>query len=207
MEYFGFTGKFNTKLVDLSSEKISRSIGLTNWAQKENLKTAASIWCRLDDMGLLSDDSRSRRIQELSEQVDQDKTTLQNMENELKNQASIIYHTIIYLDNMVVQNTLNTSGGRYRDQYKKEHEEELKMLLSAKRWLESNGIDLSRLNLQDLTASYDDLLARKEALKEAYFTKNKEYKDLVNMDKSIRDFLNPPEQALPFKVKEHQISR
>ncbi len=207
MEYFGFTGKFNTKLVDLSSEKISRSIGLTNWAQKENLKTAASIWCRLDDMGLLSDDSRSRRIQELSEQVDQDKTTLQNMENELKNQASIIYHTIIYLDNMMVQNTLNTSGGLYRDRYKKEHEEELRMFLSAKRWLESNGIDLSGLNLQDLTASYDDFLARKETLKEAYFTKNKEYKDLINMDKSIHDFLNPPEQTLPFKVKEHQISR
>ena len=81
------------------------------------------------------------------------------------------------------------------------------MLLSAKRWLENNSIDLSRLNLQDLTASYDDLLVRKEALKEAYFTKNKEYKDLINMDKSIHDFLNPPEQTLPFKVKEHQISR
>lgn len=207
MEYFGLTGKFNTKLVDLSSEKISRSIGLTNWAQKENLKTAASIWCRLDDMGLLSEDSRSRHIQELSELVDQDKDALKKAENDLKNQASIIYHAKIYLDNMMVQNTLNTSGGRYRDRYKKEHEEELKMLLSAKRWLESNGIDLSRLNLQDLTASYDDLLARKEALKETYFTKDKEYKDLINMDKSIRDFLNPPEQALPFKVKEHQISR
>ena len=81
------------------------------------------------------------------------------------------------------------------------------MLLSAKRWLESNGIDLSGLNLQDLTTSYDDLLARKETLKEAYFTKNKEYKDLINMDKCIHDFLNPPEQTLPFKVKEHQISR
>ena len=81
------------------------------------------------------------------------------------------------------------------------------MLLSAKRWLESNGIDLSGLNLQDLTASYDDLLARKEALTEAYFTKNKEYTDLVNMDKSIHDFLKPPKQALPFKIKEHQTIR
>ena len=81
------------------------------------------------------------------------------------------------------------------------------MLLSAKRWLESNGIDPSGLSLRDLTASYDDLLATKETLKEEYFIKNKEYKDLVNMDKSIHDFLNPPEQALPFKIKERSVIR
>lgn len=44
------------------------------------------------------------------------------------------------------------------------------MFLSAKRWLESNGIDLSGLNLQDLPASYDDLLARKETLATDQFT-------------------------------------
>ncbi|MBO4782519.1 MAG: hypothetical protein J5522_08990, partial [Lachnospiraceae bacterium] len=113
----------------------------------------------------------------------------------------------IYQNNMIFHNTVNTSGGRYRDQYQKEHEEELRMFESAKRWLENNGVDPSSLNIQELSFRCNELSAIKDTLKDAYILSNKEYKDLVNMDKSMRDFFDPPAQRLSFILKEFDKSR
>ena len=46
-----------------------------------------------------------------------------------------------------------------------------------------------------------------KSIKDAYILSNKEYKDLVKMDKSLRDFFNPPTQRLSFILKEFDKSR
>ena len=207
LKHFRFDDKFHTTLINTAKDKYVQNYGLMDWAQGENFKRAASIFCRLCDLNLAVDAVRSERIQELGEQLEKDKSALKNTENEIKSLYYIMHHAEIYQNNMIFQNTVNTSGGRYKEKYKNDHEEELRMFESAKRWLENNGVDPSSLNFQDLATHYNDLLARKELLKGTYFSRKKEHEDLVNMDKSLHDFLNPPEQPLPIKIKEHYIGR
>jgi hypothetical protein len=45
-----------TDLIDTSNEKIAQSIGLSRWADKENLKRAAAIFAELGRLGLQSED-------------------------------------------------------------------------------------------------------------------------------------------------------
>ena len=207
LEFLRKDSIFHTTLVDTTKEKYVQSYGLMDWAEKENLKRFGSIWCRLSELDLIVDSVRSKRIQELEEQVAQNKNALKDTEDEIKNLNNVIRHVEMYQNNMIFQNTVNTSGGRYREQYEKEHEEELKMFETAKKWLEDNSVDLSSLNIQGLAIRYNELSAIKNSLKDAYILSNKEYKDLVNMDRSVREFFNPPRQPFPFKIKEHNISR
>ena len=207
LEFLRKDSIFHTTLVDTTKEKYVQSYGLMDWAEKENLKRFGSIWCRLSELDLIVDSVRSKRIQELEEQVDQNKNALKDTEDEIKNLNNIIRHAEIYQNNMIFHNTVCTSGGRYRDQYEKEHEEELRMFKSAKRWLENNGVNPSSLNIQELSLRYNELSAIKDSLKDAYILSNKEYKDLVNMDRSVREFFIPPKQPLPIKVKEHHTGR
>ena len=207
LNHFRFDDKFHTTLINTTKEKFVENHGLMRWAESENLKRVGSIWCRLSELDLIVDSVRSKRIQELEEQVGQNKKALKDTEDEIKNLYDIMHHAEIYQNNMIFHNTVNTSGGRFRDQYEKEHKEELRMFESAKRWLENNGVDPSSLNIQELSFRYNELSAIKDSLKDAYILSNKEYKDLVNMDKSLRDFFDPPTQRLSFILKEFNKSR
>ena len=187
--------------------KFVENHGLMRWAESENFKRVGSIWCGLSELDLIVDSVRSKKIHELEEQVALNKNALKDTEDEIKNLNKIMRQAEIYQNNMIFHNTVNTSGGRYREQYEKEHKEELKMFESAKKWLENNGVDPSSLNIQEISFRYNELSAIKDSLKDAYILSNKEYKDLVNMDKSMREFFNPPKQPLPIKVKEHHTGR
>ena len=181
-----------TKLVDLSQEKIAQSMGYTNWAKKENLKRAASIFAELGRMGLQSEESLNARIQELLEQADHEKTVIQNLNNELSALKNIIYYANVYIENQEYQEDSNYTDDSRKENYHKDHERQPHMFENAKDILKAGGIDLSTLNIEELLAKHNKLLAEKTALIEAHLACAKEAKNLKDMGESLNKFLKDP---------------
>ncbi len=182
----------HTKLIDISQEKIAQSMGYTNWAKKENLKRAASIFAELGRMGLQSEESLNARIQELLEQADHEKTVIQNLNNELSALKNIIYYANVYIENQEDQEDFNYTDDSRKENYHKDHERQLHMFENAKDKLKAGGIDLSTLNIEELLAKHNKLLAKETALIEAHLACAKEAKDLKDMGESLNKFLKDP---------------
>ncbi len=181
-----------TKLVDLSQEKIAQSIGYTNWAIKENLKRAASIYAELGRSGLQSESKRNTRIQELTEQADQEKCILQNLDKELNSLRSIIYYANIYNETQEDPEDSNNEHNQHNDRYHKEYEHRLRLFENARDKLKTDGVDPSTLNINELLARYNKLLSEKTELNASCLSHEKEAKDLKDMCESLNKFLNDP---------------
>ena len=182
----------HTKLIDISQEKIAQSIGYTNWAKKENLKRAASIFAELGRMGLQSEESLNARIQELTEQADNEKSIIQGLDNELNTLRNTIYYANVYFENKEDSEDPYNTDDQYKGSYRKEHEHRVHLFENAKDKLKSAGIDTSTLNIEELQAKYNNLLAEKTALNNSCLAREKEARDLKNMGESLNKFLNDP---------------
>ena len=179
-----------TDLIDTSNEKIAQSIGLSRWADKENLKRAAAIFAELGRLGLQSEDDLEERLKELHEQSRHEKKEVVRLDKELRDFREILIYARQYTENKKYVDAYNNS--KDQDRYYRNHHDQLTLCWGAEERLQNMGIDTKNLRLKDIEEHYQHLTADRSRLAESYKAKESDYSRLKKMDDSIRKFIEEP---------------
>ena len=179
-----------TDLIDTSDEKIAQSIGLSRWADKENLKRASAIFAELGRLGLQSEDDLEERLKELHEQSRHEKKEVVRLDKELRDFREILKYARQYTENKKYVDAYNNS--KDQDRYYRNHHDQLTLCWGAEERLQNMGIDTKNLRLKDIEEHYQHLTADRSRLAESYKAKESDYSRLKKMDDSIKKFIEEP---------------
>ncbi len=179
-----------TDLIDTSGEKIAHSIGLSRWADKENLKRAAAIFAELGRLGLQSEEDLEERLKELHEQSWKEKKEVVRMDKELREFREIITYARQYADNKKYVDAYNNA--KDQDRYYRSHHDQLTLCWGAEERLQHMGVDTKNLRIKDIEEHYQQLTADRSRLAESYKAKEAEFTQLRKMNDSIKKFLEEP---------------
>lgn len=141
------------------------------------------------------------------EQADNEKSIIQGLDNELNTLRNTIYYANVYFENKEDSEDPYNTDDQYKGSYRKEHEHRVHLFENAKDKLKSAGIDTSTLNIEELQAKYNNLLAEKTALNNSCLASEKAVKDLKDMGESLNKFLNEQEYThAPLVRKSNDLS-
>ena len=194
-----FSG-INTKIIDTSGEKFAASIGLTKWANKENLKRAATIYAELGRLGLQSRHELQDRIKELQEQISRHKESINALGKEISHFDAILRHARYVRENQKYADAYEKSKDQER--YYHSHYEQLDLYWGAVNWLKNTGIDTATMNIKQIEEHYRKLIADKNTLTTSYKQKKAESDALKKAEESLHKFLDTPDKNIPVHEKE-----
>ena len=197
-----FSG-INTKIIDTSGEKFATSIGLTKWANKENLKHAAAIYAELGRLGLQSRHELQNRIKELQEQISQNKESINNLGKKISHFDAILRHAKYLRENQKYADAYEKS--KYQERYYRSHYEQLDLYWGAVNWLKNSGIDTATMDIKQIEEHYRKLIADKDAITVSFKTKLKEVETLAKVYNSFIEFLDISKSKEKKLSKEHYI--
>ena len=186
-----------TDLIDTSDEKIAHSIGLSRWADKENLKRAAAIFAELGRLGLQSEDDLEERLKELHEQSRNEKKEVVRLDKELRDFREIVTYARQYAENKKYVDAYNNA--KDQDRYYRSHHDQLTLCWGAEERLQHMGVDTNNLRLKDIEEHYQQLITDRSRLAESYKAKETNYMRLKKMDDSIKKFLEEPTKSHPLQ--------
>ncbi len=188
-----------TDLIDTSSEKFANSIGLSRWADKENMKRATAILAELGRLGLGSEKALNEHLEELHKKARADKKEVVKLDKELQNFRQILNFARQYEENKKYADAYNTS--KDPDRYYRSHHYQLTLFWGAEERLQHFGVDTRKFKLKDIEEHYKQLTADRSRLAESYKAKEAEYTRLKKMNDSIKKFLDEPRKSQPFQSK------
>ncbi len=186
-----------TDLIDTSDEKIAHSIGLSRWADKENLKRAAAIFAELGRLGLQSEDDLEERLKELHAQSRNEKKEVVRLDKELRDFREIVTYARQYAENKKYVDAYNNA--KDQDRYYRSHHDQLTLCWGAEERLQHMGVDTRNLRIKDIEEHYQQLTADRSRLAESYKAKEADYSRLKEMDDSIKKFLEKPTKSHPLQ--------
>ena len=188
-----------TYLIDTSSEKFTNSIGLSRWADKENMKRATAILAELGRLGLGSEKALNEHLEELHKKARADKKEVVRLDKEIQNFRQILNFARQYEENKKYADAYNTS--KDPDRYYRSHHYQLTLFWGAEERLQHFGVDTRKFKLKDIEEHYKQLTADRSRLAESYKAKEAEYTRLKKMNDSIKKFLDEPRKSQPFQSK------
>ena len=194
------SGKSFTELVNIPEWKLSESIALSKYQDKENLKRIATMYAELGDLGLQSKATLQDRINELAAQSRTEKRTVADIEKKIKEFKQILTFTKRYAENKKYGD--NYAKSKDKERYEREHDYQLRLYEGAKSWLKNSGIDPGTLKIKDIEEHLNKLNADHEALYNSFKTKEKEHDRLLSMQKSMQQFLDEPVRTIPFRSRD-----
>ena len=194
------TGNTPTKLVDICEEKLSESIALSKYQDKENLKRVATMYAELGDLGLQSREELHTRIKELQMQARNEKRTVADLDKKIRDFNQILTFAKRYTENKKYGD--NYQKSKDKERYERDHDYQLRLYEGAKSWLKNSGIDPATLKVRDIEEHLQKLKADRKALYDSYHLKEKEHNRLNSMKESITKFLDEPDRALLFSTKD-----
>ena len=199
-----FSG-INTKIIDTSGEKFTANIGLTKWANKENLKHAAAIYAELGRLGLQSRHELQNRIKELQEQISQNKESINNLGKKISHFDAILRHARYVRENQKYADAYEKSKDQER--YYRSHYEQLDLYWGAVNWLKNTGIDTATMDIKQIEEHYRKLIADKNTLTTSYKQKEAESDALKKAEEGLHKFLDAPDANRQVKLKEKDRNR
>lgn len=170
------------RFIDTSKEKFQDNTGLKQWAEIENLKIAASAYNKVSSIAELEE-----KIAKKSALVKESKTSLKEVERQIKSTAEIIKYTEQYKENRPYH--IHYRKAKNPDDYFRKHESNLILYDGAKEILRRSGIDLKNLDMDNLRSGYARLERQKEEIGKIYHSAEKELKQMnTELDKLKRYF-------------------
>ena len=188
-----------TTIIDKSREQFANSLGLSKWADKENLKRIATIYAELGNLELQPLDVIESHLSDLHEQITIEKTRVKQLDSEILSFKEILSYARQY--NETKKYNTNYCKSKDPDRYFRRRSDELNLFWIASEQLEKMGIDTSSLRLKDIEEHYQKLLSDKDILRASFKTKQRECRKLKQMSDSLTTFLNEPTQNLSEKAK------
>ena len=188
-----------TELVIIPEWKLSESIALSKYQDKENLKRVATMYAELGDLGLQSKEALQDRINELAAQARSEKRTVADIEKKIKEFKQILTFAKRYAENKKYGD--NYEKSKDKDRYEREHDYQLRLFEGAKSWLKNSGIDPATLRIKDIEEHLNKLNADHEALYHSFKTKGKEHDRLLSIQKSMQHFLEEPIRTIPVRSR------
>lgn len=194
------TAYIPTKLVDISEEKLSESIALSKYQDKENLKRVATMYAELGDLGLQSREELHTKIKELQVQARNEKRTVADLDKKIRDFSQILTFAKRYAENKKYGD--NYQKSKDKERYEREHDYQLRLYEGAKSWLQNSGIDPATLKVRDI----EDHLRKLEFDRKAFLASSKakvtEHERLKSMEKSLTTFLDNPGISEPIPHKD-----
>ena len=187
-------------LIDTSDPKFEENPGLGKWAQRQNLKASAAMYAELNRMGFQSLDELDDRISFLQEQSKTGRSTVVDIEKQLRPMSELIYFGEQYQENKVYQSRYKKSKDPER--YFQDHRAQLTMHDGAKAFLESVGIDPATFDLNGLKDTHKELETARTTATNVYKSAESELKKLERLKKGLETFLGNDTTRVAQKVKE-----
>ena len=185
-------------LIDTTNEKFQNSPGLQHWADIENLKIATSSYSSAGSIQELQD-----KIKEKASVSQEAKSTVIEIEHELKRMGEIIKYAQQYKDNEPYHHRYLKS--KNPDHYYRTHDMQLVLYDGAVNMLERYHIDVKRIDVELMKMDYEILVAKKMELQKTYKTAQKEVMDMEKRLENIQQYIsheNTPEISMFHK--QHQ---
>ena len=176
-------------LIDTKNEKFQNSPGLQHWADIENLKIAASSYSSTGSIQELQD-----RIKEKASVSQEAKSTVIEIEHELKRMGEIIKYAQQYKDNEPYHYRYLKS--KNPDHYYRTHDMQLVLYDGAVNMLERYHIDIKRMDVERMKKDYEILVAKKMELQKTYKNVQKEVIDMEKRLENIQQYVSPEKSPL-----------
>ena len=169
-------------LIDTNNEKFQNSPGLQHWADIENLKIAASSYSSAGSIQELQD-----KIKEKASVSQEAKSTVIEIEHELKQMVEIIKYAQQYKDNEPYHYRYLKS--KNPDHYYRTHDMQLVLYDGAVNMLEQYHVDVKKMDVAQMKRDYEMLVAKKMELQRTYKSSQKEVKDIEKRIDNIRHYI------------------
>lgn len=168
-------------LIDTTNEKFQNSPGLQHWADIENLKIATSSYSSAGSIQELQD-----KIKEKASVSQEAKSTVIEIEHELKRMGEIIKYAQQYKDNEPYHHRYLKS--KNPDHYYRTHDMQLVLYDGAVNMLERYHIDVKRMDVEQMKRDYEIMTAKKMELQKTYKNAQKEVWDMKKILDNIRQY-------------------
>ena len=188
-----------TTIIDKSGEQFANSLGLSKWADKENLKRIATIYAELGNLELQPLEAIESHLSDLQEQITIEKNRVKQLDSEILSFKEILSYARQYDETK--KYNINYCKSKDPDRYFRRRSNELNLFWIASEQLEKMGIDASSLRLKDIEEHYQKLLSDKDILSASFKTKQRECRKLKQMSDSLTTYLNEPARNQPEKIK------
>lgn len=185
-------------LIDTNNEKFQDSPGLQHWADIQNLKIAASSYSNSESLSALQD-----KIASKSAIAKETKSTIVELEHELKQMSEILKYAKQYVENKPFHYRYMKS--KNQDQYYRNHDMQLILYDGAVNVLNRYGVDLKNLDLDKMTDEYQTLWDKKETMKTLYKSTENELENLHKEKENIEHYLNISLSPSSKKEKEQSL--
>ena len=189
-------------LIDTDKEKFQESPGLKHWADIQNLKIVAASYAEGGSIGELD-----RKIAEQSAAAKTARSSLVELEHEMKAKAEILKYAKQYAANRKYQRGYEKA--KDRDSYFRDHETQIILFGGAENMLKRYGVKTVSLDVDKMQTEYDAMAAQKAKLKKTYQTAEKEVAEADKQLKNIRQYLGIAEEqrerAKPDKKRETSL--
>ena len=170
-------------LIDTTNEKFQNSPGLQHWADIENLKIAASSYSSADSIQELQD-----KIKEKTSVSQEAKSTVIEIEHELKRMGEIIKYAQQYKDNEPYHYRYLKS--KNPDHYYRTHDMQLVLYDGAVNMLERYRVDVKRMDVEKMKRDYEILVDKKMELQRTYKNAQKEVRDIEKRLANIQQYIS-----------------
>ena len=169
-------------LIDTNNEKFQNSPGLQHWADIENLKIAASSYSSASSIQELQG-----KIKEKASVSQEAKSTVIEIEHELKRMGEIIKYAQQYKDNEPYHHRYLKS--KNPDHYYRTHDMQLVLYDGAANMLERYHVDVKKMDVEQMKQDYEILVAKKMELQTTYKNAQKEVKDIEKRLDNIKQYV------------------
>lgn len=181
------------KLIDTASDpKFSESVGLQQWATKENLKIATQTYNQMTAKGVHNFTDLNSKISSLLKQSKTANSSIVSIEHRMRDLAETIKYAQQYKENKSFHNRYEKS--KDKDRFLRKYESKIILFFSAERMLQQRGIEPEHLNLEKLKIDYQKLLLKKNELASTCKSAQEEIKELELIRHNMEQYLDfPPE--------------
>ena len=184
------------RLIDTDNEKFQNSPGLQHWADIQNLKIAASSYSNAASMKDLQEKIASKTLI-----ASETKSTVVELEHELKEMSEILKYAKQYVENRPYHYRYQKS--KNQDQYFRNHDMQLILYDGAVNELKRHNINLKNLDIEKMNSDYQVLWDKKEQLKKAYKSADKDIADMQKQLENIEQYIGISKDNVMEKTQEH----
>ena len=186
------------RLIDTDNKKFQNSPGLQHWAKVQNLKIATSSY------------SNSKSLKDLQEKIasktviaNETKSTIVELEHELKEMSEILKYAKQYVENKPYHYRYQKS--KNQEQYFRNHDMQLILYDGAVNELKRHNINLKNLDFEKMASNYQVLWDKKEELKKAYKSAEKDIFDMQKQLENIEKYVEISKENVIVKNQEHSL--
>lgn len=171
----------SSKLNDTNEDKFKNSPVLSNWADIQNLKIAASAYSKAPNINDLKS-----QYEKKSAIADETYSTIVSLEKQIRDLAEVITYAEQYIDNEPYHHRYMKS--KDQDRYYRTHDTQLVLFDGAKTMLERFGINTAHIDLEFLHSEYDTLVSKKNEFNVEYKNVHKDAEKLRKQIENIEKY-------------------